>query len=125
MSSDKPDVAFTLEQLEQEVSGGVEPLRMGVGGKVIVLPSLMQMEADALVDVLEALEASETMAAMGQAGMVMKLLPKMIGQDNFDILREAGISLGALVKVFDKVEAYYADAVEAAGVEDPKGSSSS
>lgn len=121
--NDKPKVAFTLEQIEEEARPDIEPLRMGVRGKVIELPPPMQMEASAMVEVLDALSASAAMTEMGETAQMIKLLPAMIGQDNYQILVDAKISIGGLMKVQEKVEAYYEEAFAAAGV-DPKDSAS-
>lgn len=122
--SDKPKVAFTLEQIEQEAQPDIEPLRMGVAGKVIELPSPMAMEASAMTSVLEALEESAQLSELGEAASMIKLLPKMLGEENFKILLDAKVSMAALFKIQEKVEAYYQEAFEAMGVDDPKDSSS-
>lgn len=122
--SDSPKVEFTLEQIEAEVRPDTEPLRMGVGGKVITIPSIMEMEADAFQNALSAMNAKDSMMGdLGEAGAIMTLLPAMLGEDNYEVLTEAKASIGALVKVFEKVESYYQQDLDEAGV-DPKGSTS-
>ena len=121
--NDKPKVAFTLEQIEEEARPDIEPLRMGVRGKVIELPSPMQMEASKMVEVLDAISTSAAMTEMGESAQVIKLLPAMIGQDNYDLLIDAKVSIGGLMKIYEKVEEYYEEAFAAAGV-DPKDSAS-
>lgn len=123
-SGDKPDVAFTLEQLEEELVADVEPLRMGVRGKVIELQSPMDMEASAFSNVMEAISSSKMLGEMGEMAAMVQLLPAMIGEDNYQILLDAKISLKALIRVQERVEEYYEEAVAAAGVDDPKDSTS-
>lgn len=123
-SSDKPKVAFTLEQIEAEAKPDIEPLRMGVGGKVIELKSPMEMEASAMATVLEAMNSSAAMGELGDAGAMIQLLPAMIGEDNYQVLLDAGITIMGLMKVQERVSAYYEEAFAAAGVDDPKGSTS-
>jgi uncharacterized surface protein with fasciclin (FAS1) repeats len=122
--SDKPKVAFTLDQIEQEAHPDIEPLRMGVNGKVIELRSPMDMEASALVDLLEAMEQNAQMSELGEAAQAIKMLPVLLGEENYQILLDAKASFPALMKISEKVEAYYEEAFAAAGVDDPKGSSS-
>lgn len=121
---DKPEVAFTLEQLEDELTSDVEPLRMGVRGKVIELQSPMDMEAGAFSKVMDAVSSSKMLGEMGEMAAMVQLLPAMIGEDNYQTLLDANISLKALIRVQERVEEYYDDAFSAAGVDDPKDSSS-
>lgn len=123
-SGDKPDVAFTLEQIEEEVVSDVAPLRMGVRGKVIELQSPMDMEASAFASVMEAVSSSKMLGEMGEMAAMVQLLPAMIGEDNYQILLDAKISLKALIRVQERVEDYYEEALAAAGVDDPKDSTS-
>lgn len=122
--SDKPKVAFTLDQIEQEARPDVEPLRMGVGGKVLELPPPMDMKASALVDLLGALEESAHLSEIGEAAQAIKLLPMMLGEEAYQTLLDEGASFLALMKIQEKVEAYYEDSFAALGVDDPKDSSS-
>ena len=123
-SGDKPDVAFTLEQIEQEAQDDIAPLRMGVRGKVIELKSPMAMEASAMTDVLEAMETSAALGELGEAAAMVKLLPAMLGEENYQILIDAKVTISGLMKIQERVEAYYEAAFAAAGVDDPKDSSS-
>lgn len=123
-SGDKPQVAFTLEQIEKEAQPDIEPLRMGIKNKVIELKSPMAMEASAMSDVLAAMNASAAMGELGDAAAMIQLLPAMIGEDNYQILLDAKVTIAGLMKIQEKVEAYYEAAFEAAGVDDPKDSSS-
>lgn len=123
-NSDTPDVALTLDQLEAEVADNVAPLRMDVRGKIIELQSPMDMEAGAFSRVMDALNSSKMLGEMGEVAAVVQLLPAMIGEENYQTLVDAKISLKALIKLQEKVEAYYDEALAAAGVDDPKGSTS-
>lgn len=116
-------VDFTLEQIEEEAVPSVKPLRMGVRGKVIELQSPMQMEAAALTKVLEAMSQSAMLGELGEAAAMVQLLPSMIGEDNYQVLLDAKVSMAALMKISDKVQSYYEEALAAAGA-DPKDSSS-
>ncbi|MGO2819426.1 MAG: hypothetical protein ACTIA5_01405 [Brachybacterium tyrofermentans] len=123
-SGDKPQIAFTLEQIEQEAQPDIEPLRMGVKGKVIELKSPMAMEASSMATVLEAMNASAQMGELGDAAAMIQLLPAMIGEENYQTLLDAKVTIAGLMKIQEKVEAYYEAAFAAVGVDDPKDSSS-
>lgn len=123
-SGDKPKVAFTLEQIESEARPDVEPLRMGVGGKTIVIPSMMEMDANEFQNALTAMNSKDSVVGeLGEAGAMMQLLPIMIGEKNYQVLVDAKASIGALILTFKKAEEYYQENLEDAGV-DPKGSTS-
>lgn len=123
-NGDKPQVAFTLEQIEQEAQPDIEPLRMGVRGKVIELRSPLELEASAMTDVLEAMNESAQLGELGEVASMIKLLPAMIGEENYQTLLDAKVSIAGLMKIQEKVDAYYEAAFEAAGIDDPKASSS-
>lgn len=124
-SGDKPEVAFTLEQVEEEVKTDLEPLRMGVRGKVIELQSPMNMEIAEFESMMSVMTTDQNsmIGELGEAGMVMRMLPAMIGEDNYQILKDAKVNLPALMNIFNRVNDYYQGEMEKAAA-DPKDSTS-
>lgn len=124
-SGDKPEVAFTLEQIEEEVKTDLEPLRMSVRGKVIELESPMGMDVGAFESMMSVMTVDQDsmIGELGEAGMVMRMLPAMIGDENYQVLKDAKTSLPALMRIFSRVNDYYAGEMEKAAA-DPKDSTS-
>lgn len=123
--SDDTEEILSLEQLEAEVAPTGKPFRLRVtADQVIELKSPMHMGAKAFERVMTAMNASATMGEMGEVAAVVQLLPAMIGEENYALLLEKDISLAALIRLQEKVEAYYSGELAAIGVDDPKGSTS-
>lgn len=122
---DVEDELLTLEQLEAEVAPTGKPFRFRVDAdRVLELKSPLHMGAAAFERVMSAMNSSQALGEMGEVAAVVQLLPAMIGEDNYQVLLDADISLMALVRLQEKVEAYYSQELASIGVDDPKGSTS-
>jgi hypothetical protein len=125
--SDTPGkVSFTLEEIEAETADdAIEPLRISVRGKVMELKSPLDMEIRSFEDIVAAMSADQDslVGDLGEAGAMLRLFPAMIGEENFQTLKDAHVTLPVMMALFQKVQEYYGQAMEQLGA-DPKDSTS-
>lgn len=114
--TDSPEVAFTLDQLEaQAAQDAPPPLRMGIAGRVIEVPSPMDLPLSSLA----------TLAASEQNPIAaIQLIEDLIGEEVFAELKERGTSIKVMMALVNKVQDYYDQAMQDA-YGDPKESASS